>query len=71
MSHPETRPGGRRLHEHAFTCPYCWESISMLLDLSVREQTYVEDCEVCCRPIQIHYVAERGSVAAFEAQPMQ
>lgn len=71
MSHPETRPEGGRLHEHTFTCPYCWESISMLLDLSVREQTYVEDCEVCCRPIQIHYVAERGSVAAFEARPMQ
>jgi hypothetical protein len=27
----------------------------MVLDLSVRKQTYVEDCEVCCNPIEISY----------------
>jgi hypothetical protein len=43
----------------------------MLLDLSVREQTYVEDCEVCCRPIHIHYAAERGALTTFEATPAQ
>lgn len=59
------------LHEHVFTCPYCWESISMLLDLSVREQTYVEDCEVCCRPIRIHYAAKRGALADFDAARVQ
>ena len=41
------------LEEYAFTCPYCLQPISMLLDLSVKEQAYVEDCEVCCRPIDI------------------
>ncbi|NBB75367.1 MAG: CPXCG motif-containing cysteine-rich protein [Bacteroidetes bacterium] len=59
------------MHEHGFTCPHCWESITMLLDLSVREQTYVEDCEVCCRPIRIHYAAERGALTTFEATPAQ
>ncbi|WP_082050796.1 CPXCG motif-containing cysteine-rich protein [Neotamlana sedimentorum] len=39
--------------EHFFTCPYCWETISMLLDYSVNQQKYIEDCEVCCNPIQI------------------
>jgi hypothetical protein len=34
------------LEEHFFTCPYCWEKISMLLDLTGGGQTYVEDCEV-------------------------
>jgi hypothetical protein len=68
----EARPAaGGRLHEHAFTCPHCWEPITMLLDLSVREQTYVEDCEVCCRPIHIHYAAERGALTTFEATPAQ
>ena len=38
--------------EHFFQCPYCWETISMLLDTSVVEQVYIEDCEVCCHPIQ-------------------
>lgn len=39
--------------EHFFTCPHCWETISMLLDSSVYNQSYVEDCEVCCNPIQV------------------
>ncbi|MDX2478613.1 MAG: CPXCG motif-containing cysteine-rich protein [Gammaproteobacteria bacterium] len=32
-------------------CPYCWEVIDVLLDCSVNEQSYIEDCQVCCRPI--------------------
>lgn len=43
----------------------------MLLDLSVREQTYIEDCEVCCRPIRIHYTVRHGALAAFDAQRTQ
>ncbi|WP_100611867.1 CPXCG motif-containing cysteine-rich protein [Confluentibacter lentus] len=39
--------------EHYFSCPYCWESISMLLDSSISKQSYIEDCEVCCNPIQV------------------
>ncbi len=38
--------------EYFFSCPYCWEEISMVLDASVQSQTYVEDCEVCCHPIE-------------------
>jgi len=43
----------------------------MLLDLSVSEQTYIEDCEVCCRPLRIHYAARRGALETFDAQPAQ
>ena len=58
--------------EYDFTCPYCWQPISMLLDLSLdATQTYVEDCEVCCRPIQITFEAEAGEVTFFDAQPAQ
>lgn len=32
-------------------CPYCWEMIEITVDCSVTSQEYVEDCEVCCRPI--------------------
>lgn len=39
--------------EHFFSCPYCWESISMLLDSSMSKQSYIEDCEVCCNPIEV------------------
>ncbi len=53
--------------EHSFNCPYCGEEISMVLDLSVRQQTYVEDCEVCCRPIEISYSVEGDELAGFDA----
>ena len=42
--------------EHTFTCPSCGEEISMVLDLSVSRHTYIEDCEVCCNPIEIGVV---------------
>jgi transcription elongation factor Elf1 len=53
--------------EHFFTCPYCGEEISMVLDMSVSNQTYVEDCEVCCRPIEIRYAIEDEALVEFDA----
>ena len=35
------------------SCPYCGESIELLIDGSVSEQEYNEDCSVCCRPIVV------------------
>lgn len=40
-----------QLLEVSVQCPYCWEQFSLLIDASVESQEYVEDCEVCCRPI--------------------
>lgn len=39
------------LIEHDIRCPYCDENITVLIDGSVNQQSYVEDCQVCCRPI--------------------
>ena len=39
----------------------------MVLDTSIGEQTYIEDCEVCCKPIEVHYVAEDNALVDFEA----
>lgn len=56
--------------EQRFRCPYCGERISVLIDPSEQSQDYIEDCEVCCRPISlqveidsdehVHLVARRG-----------
>lgn len=59
------------LEEYSFQCPYCWEEISMLLDLSGGAQSYVEDCEVCCNPITITYEIDEAAVSNFEAHPAQ
>jgi transcription elongation factor Elf1 len=34
-------------------CPYCGESFTTQADLSAGSQRYVEDCAVCCRPIEV------------------
>jgi hypothetical protein len=39
------------LSEQNISCPYCGEAISVLVDDSLSQQSYVEDCQVCCRPI--------------------
>ena len=57
--------------EFFFACPYCWEQISMVLDTSVRGQTFVEDCEVCCHPIEVRYAVEDGAVSDFEAKILE
>jgi hypothetical protein len=41
------------MEEVFFQCPYCWQEISMLMDPSINNQNYIEDCEVCCNPIEI------------------
>ena len=34
------------------SCPYCAERFEVVIDLSEPDQAYIEDCYVCCRPIQ-------------------
>ena len=34
-------------------CPYCWERYETQVDLSGGSFSYVEDCQVCCQPIQL------------------
>jgi hypothetical protein len=43
----------------------------MVLDTSVKGQIYVEDCEVCCRPVEVRYTAQDGEVNDFEARTLE
>ncbi|MCP4585199.1 MULTISPECIES: CPXCG motif-containing cysteine-rich protein [unclassified Pseudoalteromonas] len=40
-----------QLTEKRITCPYCGEQIEILLDPADLDQQYIEDCQVCCKPI--------------------
>lgn len=57
--------------EHFFMCPYCGEQISMVVDLSVPRQTYVEDCEVCCNPIEVTCEVHDDSIVSFIAKTLE
>ena len=56
--------------EIAFQCPYCWEQITVLVDTSIREQTYVEDCEVCCNPMELSVSCTGAGIGQFEARQL-
>jgi len=40
----------------------------MILDPSVHRHSYVEDCEVCCNPLEIRYTVEDDALVDFEAK---
>ena len=52
---------------HSVTCPYCGQVVEVVVDPSVPFQEYVEDCEVCCRPITLT-VSVEGEEAAVAAR---
>jgi len=39
--------------EQAIFCPYCGQENVIFIDISVPRQTYIEDCQVCCRAIML------------------
>ena len=59
------------MEEYFFQCPYCWEDISMLVDYSVSDQNYIEDCEICCNPIQLDIVIENNEITSFQAESIE
>ncbi len=57
--------------EHYFNCPHCFQEISMLVDASILQQQYIEDCEVCCNPLQISVNIEENEIIFFDAATAQ
>lgn len=59
------------MSEAFFACPYCGEQISMNLEELDGAQSYIEDCQVCCQPIQVSYQVRRGELANVRATRAQ
>ena len=53
--------------EVKFQCPYCGQWISFLLEGLYGAQSYVEDCQVCCQPIQITYSTGEDQTVVLES----
>ena len=49
-------------------CPYCGEIIEILVDTSAGDQEYIEDCQVCCRPIEFSVTLDEGDVPHVEVR---
>ncbi len=50
----------------SYTCPFCWETVSAVVDCSQLPLEVIEDCEVCCRPARL-VITEDGDAVTIEA----
>ena len=57
--------------EHFFSCPYCGAPISMILEVLPVRQEYIEDCEVCCNPIQLAFKGGEAGLEEFWAESIE
>ena len=70
---PGTPPGGRLTPEEfvSVQCPYCGERFETRIDLTTPDPGYIEDCQVCCRPIEIGIERDHGgALLAVKVQRM-
>lgn len=56
------------LLETHIDCPYCGERIVLAIDSSQADQQLIEDCSVCCRPINLHIRCNPGELETIEAR---
>ncbi|MEA1915553.1 MAG: CPXCG motif-containing cysteine-rich protein [Campylobacterota bacterium] len=55
------------MEEKHIQCPYCLQAISILLDTGIEgSSSIVDDCEVCCRPIEIDYTVRDFEVILID-----
>lgn len=59
------------LAEIDVVCPYCGESFATAVEPSDDEQSYIEDCYVCCQPIQFTVVCVQGEVKSVQTTRSQ
>lgn len=55
------------VEEVALTCPVCNAPISVLVDGSAGSQSYIEDCEICCRPLVIRVTVSGEGIESVQA----
>lgn len=59
------------MEEQFYTCPYCFSNVSILVDTSIAQQEYIEDCERCCNPIEFRISVEDGEIHSFQANSIE
>jgi transcription elongation factor Elf1 len=59
------------LLEQFYNCPFCFTEVSILVDLSIRKQEYIEDCERCCRPIEFAVETDGSQLLRFDYQGLE
>jgi transcription elongation factor Elf1 len=56
--------------EHYFDCPHCWENQLKMIDNSISNQNFIEDCETCCNPLEFNLTTKYNSLISFSVEPI-
>jgi hypothetical protein len=56
------------LEPASIDCPYCGEAIDIMVDISVPYQDYIEDCQVCCKPMEISVSVEDNEIVGLSVR---
>lgn len=51
------------LQTEAVQCPFCGQTFELEIDATAGTQTFVTDCEVCCRPMEVRVTCESGEIS--------
>jgi hypothetical protein len=68
-SHETGREPGAASAFHSIQCPYCGERFDTLIETGVGATTYIEDCQICCQPIELQLqVDSHGAFVGLSAR---
>jgi hypothetical protein len=56
--------------EHYFDCPHCWVNQLKMIDNSISNQNFIEDCETCCNPLEFNLTTKYNSLISFSVEPI-
>lgn len=56
--------------EYYFDCPHCWKNQLKMIDPSINSQSFIEDCEICCNPLEFDLIVVENYVESFSVIPI-
>ncbi len=55
----------------SYQCPYCWEEISAQIDAQNGSDAFIEDCKVCCNPLEFIYEIQAEQLISLDVKIIQ
>lgn len=56
--------------DYTVVCPSCWEPHVVTIDMTDEARTLIEDCHVCCHPMQIRFDIIAGEPGAVTVEAL-
>ena len=57
--------------EYYFDCPHCWQNQLKMIDPSIINQQFIEDCETCCNPLEFTISVNDNLIESFNVSSIE